>query len=159
MAYGSAKFRQTDRPETEMSNLQRIAAIVLGMLVLAGCSSTIDSLGVGDCFNAPEPSYVATEISDVDVVDCDEPHRYEMYALKEMTNSSFPGESQAADMADDYCLSRFESFVGMEYDYSIYYNFSIFPTSGSWSQGDRSIQCALGLEYGTKVGSARNSRE
>ena len=133
--------------------------IVIGMSVLAGCSTTIDSLSVGDCFSGPEASYTATEVSDVDVVECSEPHRYEIYAAKEMTNSSFPGESQAANMADDYCLSRFESFVGMEYDYSIYYISSVFPTSGAWSQGDRSIQCALGLEFGTKVGSARNSRE
>ena len=142
-----------------MSSLQRVAVIVIGMSVLAGCSTTIDSLSVGDCFSGPEASYTATEVSDVDVVECSEPHRYEIYAVKEMTNSSFPGQSQAANMADDYCLSRFESFVGMEYDYSIYYLSSVFPTSGSWSQGDRSIQCALGLEFGTKVGSARNSRE
>ena len=142
-----------------MSNLQRVAVIVIGMSVLAGCSTTIDSLSVGDCFNGPEASYVGTEVSDVDVVDCSEPHRYEIYAAKEMTNNSFPGDNQAANMADDYCLSRFQSYVGTEYAYSIYYISSAVPTSGSWSQGDRSIQCALGLEFGTKVGSARNSRE
>ena len=56
-------------------------------------------------------------------------------------------------------MSRFETFVGMEYDLSVYYIYSIYPTSGSWSQGERSIQCALGLDFGTKVGSARNSQE
>ena len=142
-----------------MRSLQRIAVIFMGMSVLAGCSTTIDSLSVGDCFNGPESSYVGTEVSDVDVVDCSEPHRYEIYAAKEMTNNSFPGENQAANMADDYCLSRFQSYVGMEYTYSIYYVSYVYPSSGSWSQGDRSIQCALGLEFGTKVGSARNSRE
>ena len=142
-----------------MRSLQRIAVIVMGMSLLAGCSTTIDSLSVGDCFNGPEASYAGTEVSDVDVVDCSEPHRYEIYAAKEMTNSSYPGQSQAGAMADDFCLSRFQSYVGMEYTYSIYYISSAFPTSGSWSQGDRSIQCALGLEFGTKVGSARNSRE
>ena len=144
-----------------MTNLQRIAAIVFGISVLAGCSATtgIDSLGVGDCFSGPEASAVAIEVSEVDTVDCDDPHRYEMYAVKEMTNSSFPGESQAADMADDFCLSRFKSYVGLDYDNSIYWISSIYPTSDSWSQGDRSIQCALGLNFGTKVGSARNSRE
>ena len=142
-----------------MNKFYRIGAIVFGISVLAGCGTTVDSLSVGDCFNAPEVSYIAAEVSDVDVVDCDEPHRYEMYAMKEMTDSSFPGESQTTSMAEDYCYSRFESFVGMEYDYSIYYIFSISPTSGSWSQGARSIQCALGLDSGTKVGSARNSSE
>ena len=142
-----------------MRSLQRIAVIVMGMSLLAGCSTTIDSLSVGDCFNGPEASYAGTEVSDVDVVDCSEPHRYEIYAAKEMTNNSYPGQSQAGAMADDYCLSRFQSYVGMEYTYSIYYISTAFPTSGSWSQGDRSIQCALGLDRGTKVGSARNSRE
>ena len=142
-----------------MNKFYRIGAIVFGMSVLAGCGTTVDSLSVGDCFNGPEASYVGTEVSDVDVVDCSEPHRYEIYAAKEMTNSSFPGDNQAANMADDYCLSRFQSYVGMEYTYSIYYISSAVPTSGSWSQGDRSIQCALGLEFGKKVGSARNSRE
>lgn len=142
-----------------MRSLQGIAVIVMGMSVLAGCSTTIDSLSVGDCFKGPEASYVGIEVSDVDVVDCSEPHRYEIYAAKEMTNNSFPGDNQAANMADDYCLSRFQSYVGLEYNYSIYYISSVVPTSGSWSQGDRSIQCALGLEFGTKVGSARNSRE
>ncbi|MDG2025651.1 MAG: septum formation family protein [Acidimicrobiales bacterium] len=144
-----------------MSSLQRIAAVVLGISVLAGCSSTtsIDSLGVGDCFSGPEASVVATEVSEVDTVDCSDPHRYEMFAVKEMTNSSFPGESQAADMADDFCLSSFKSYVGLDYDNSIYWISSVSPTSDSWSRGDRSIQCALGLDYGSKVGSARNSRE
>ena len=102
---------------------------------------------------------MAIEVFEVDTVDYDDPHRYEMYAVKEMTNSSFPGESQAADMADDFCLSRFKSYVGLDYDNSIYWISSVYPSSDSWSQGDRSIQCALGLNFGTKVGSARNSRE
>ena len=142
-----------------MSKVQRVAVIVIGMSVLAGCSTTVDDLSVGDCFNGPDVSFTVTEVSDVDPVDCSEPHEFEMYAAKEMTNSSYPGQSQAGAMADAYCLERFESFVGIEYDFSIYYLSSMFPTSGSWSQGDRSIQCALGPLSGTKVGSARNSRE
>ena len=43
-----------------MSNFQRVAAIVLGMS--AGCGTTVESLSVGDCFNAPEISDVATEV-------------------------------------------------------------------------------------------------
>ena len=135
-----------------MSNLKRVATFVLGMSVLAGCSSSIASLEVGDCYNAPEIEYSGTTVSDVDVVDCSEPHRYELFAIKQMTESSYPGESQAGGMANDYCISRFESFVGIDYD------FSVFPLSESWSQGDRSIQCAVGLDSGTKVGSARNAQ-
>ena len=142
-----------------MSSLQRSVTVFFAMLVLAGCSTTVNDLSVGDCFNGPDVSFTATEVSAVDLVDCSEPHEFEMYAAKKMTNSSYPGQSQAGAMADAYCLERFESFVGIEYDYSIYYLSSMFPTSGSWSQGDRSIQCALGPLSGTKVGSARNSRE
>jgi len=141
-----------------MINFQRVVTVVLGMAVLAGCSSSIASLEVGDCYNAPEIEYSGTTVSDVDVVDCNEPHRYELFAVEQMTDSSYPGESQAAEMANDYCISRFESFVGMDYDSSIYFVFSAFPLSESWSEGDRSIQCAVGLDSGTKVGSARNSQ-
>ena len=141
-----------------MINFQRVVTVVLGMAVLAGCSSSIASLEVGDCYNAPEIEYLGTTVSDVDVVDCNEPHRYELFAVEQMTDSSYPGESQAAEMANDYCISRFESFVGMDYDSSIYFVFSAFPLSESWSEGDRSIQCAVGLDSGTKVGSARNSQ-
>ena len=142
-----------------MRSLQRVAAIVIGMSLLAGCSTAIDSVGVGDCFSGPDISTSMTEVSNVEVVDCNEPHRYEMYAINEMTDSSYPGQSQAADMANDYCLSRFQSFVGLDYDSSIYYMAAFVPSSESWSQGDRSIQCALRLQDGEKVGSARNSQE
>ena len=142
-----------------MSNLQRVAAIVIGMLVLAGCSTTVDDLSVGDCFNGPDVPFTVAEVSDVESVDCSEPHRFEMYAAREMTNSSYPGESQAGAIATDYCLERFDTFVGIEYDYSIYYLDSYFPSSDTWPQGDRSIKCALGPLSGTKVGSARNSRK
>ena len=147
-----------DRGVTKMRNLQRVASVVLGMSFLAGCGSSIASLEVGDCYNAPEIEYSGTTVSDVDVVDCSEPHRYELFAIKQMTESSYPGESQAGGMANDYCISRFESFVGIDYDSSIYYVFSVFPLRESWSQGDRSIQCAVGLDSGTKVGSARNAQ-
>ena len=140
-----------------MRNLQRAVIALLGITVVAGCGTSVASLEVGDCYNAPEVGYSRAKISGVEVVDCSEPHRYELFATRAMTDSTYPGESQAGEMADQYCFSRFRSFVGNDYDSSIYYIFSIFPLSESWSQGDRSIQCALGLDYGNKTGSARNS--
>ena len=56
-----------------MSNVQRVAVIVIGMSVLAGCSTTVNDLSVGDCFNGPDVSYRGGGLGH-DPVDCNEPH-------------------------------------------------------------------------------------
>jgi len=158
--HNSEKVSQRVSRSQKQIRFRNCVAMLLGISLVIGCSTaSIESLGVGDCFNGPEVGGDFVEIGEVDKIDCDEPHRYEMYAVTELEGSSFPGDAQAASIGDDFCLSRFASFVGIEYEYSIYYGNSIVPSIDSWSRGDHSIQCVVGLEYGSKVGSARNARE
>jgi transcriptional regulator with XRE-family HTH domain len=110
-------------------------------------------LAVGDCFNDPG---LALELP---VVDCDEPHLAEVYAVH--TPSGEVDEPSAAEidtLASTVCLQRFTTFVGESYlasplDY-LYTN----PTPAAWAGGDHTVTCSVYRPDGQDlVGSARNS--
>ena len=47
------------------------------------------SLKVGDCYNGPDVSSEQyTEVSDVEMVSCDDPHKSEVYAVLDLLDSS-----------------------------------------------------------------------
>ena len=141
-----------------------ILAVSIGAFGRAGCSvldrkGNVFSLEVGDCFNGPAIGYESEEVGDVDSVSCSEPHMYEVYSQFELTGSSWQGEFTVGSRADEGCLSRFASFVGMDYDRSEWYITSTFPTEDSWNRGnDRAVICSVGPEYGKPTGSARGTR-
>ena len=140
-----------------------ILAVSIGAFGLAGCSvldrtGNVFSLSVGDCFNGPAFTLEAEDVEDVGVVSCSEPHMYEVYSEFELTGSSWPGQFTVSSRADEFCRSRFASFVGMDYDRSEWYFYPFFPTQDSWNRAnDRVVTCSVGPEYGKTTGSARGT--
>ena len=120
----------------------------------------MSSLKVGDCYNGPLTNTEEhTEIPDVEVVSCDDPHKNEVYAVFELPDSSWKGVDYVSEQADIGCLARFEAFVGIEYDFSTLYYDVLFPLEESWKDGDRLVQCMVTQESYMKVsGSAKGSR-
>ena len=126
---------------------------------LLSCSPTkgnVFSLEVGDCFNA---GIGGNEVAEVDIKDCNSSHEYEVFANFKLPDGTWPGYTSLANTADSQCISRFESYVGIDYESSEWYVDWLVPTEDSWNQGDdRDVTCVLYNNFGTTSRVARNSR-
>lgn len=130
-----------------------IAIPAAAILALSGCSvinqasdlvqgkSDVFALQVNDCFN----DETAETISSVKVIECADEHDNEIYHEYMLASEIFPGgtyvEDIATDDADEKCFAEFEAFIGASYDATTLDFSYLYPTSESWSNDDRSIQC------------------
>ena len=82
------------------------------------------SLQVGECFNgAPETAGLQFE-----VVECSGDWEYRILSSMAVTDSAqYPAEDHFSSLASERCDRRFAQ--------------SLFPTSESWQQGDRTLSC------------------
>jgi hypothetical protein len=164
--FGETLSRFPDRPPTItghdvcaartnlMSKISTLGIAVLAAVALASCSGSVFSLDVGDCFDLPS----SVEVSDVDKVDCSEPHDHEVYRLFDVPNGSYPGDALLDESASDGCFDSFSSYVGRGYPSSSLDVTWLRPTSESWDQGDREIVCILyDFDYDKLVGSMEGS--
>lgn len=104
---------------------------------------SVFELEVGQCF---EESTVEGQFSEVTLVNCDEPHLAEVFALLDhpaAPGEAYPGQDAVSSFASDECVARFEPYVGQTYELSAIFFTSFTPTEGSWEQGDREIVCLL----------------
>jgi hypothetical protein len=150
-------------------------ALAVASLLLAGCTATgagagsptptatgaprtdVLELAVGDCTATGGATRVTATVP---VVDCDEPHDGEAYALITLDDAEFPGAEAVTDRAVEECTAEFAAFIGIDYaasklDFAYYY-----PTPTSWERGDRDILCiafdpASATVTGTLKGAAR----
>ncbi len=126
-------------------------------------STSVAELEVGDCFDDPGPDVEL--VADVDLVDCAEPHDYEVLAQPvRAADLEYPGQLAMFLWADEQCLDRFEAYVGSPYSESAVYLTSMIPTPESWEQGDRDRQATCLIyqvdaaeEIIPTTGSLRNS--
>ena len=132
--------RPTERPTT--SQPQPTATSSGGRTV----HST--ELQVGDCYNKVT---TGSQIGDVEVVDCDTPHQSEVYNNYEITLSTLPDEDTMSSEATTACSSAFQEYVGISYNQSQYKASYLYPTSGSWAQGDRTITCTITTSDGSLI--------
>ena len=122
--------------------------------VVETASDSVFSVKVGDCLNEPQ----GTEISDVELVPCDQPHDYEVFAEHELPEGDFP--SDVDTLAQDYCLPEFEKFIGQAYDTSSIELTWFSPTQTGWDQqDDRLIQCIVTDPAGQTTGSLEGSKK
>lgn len=134
-----------------------LMAIVALAIVASACGEgNVFSLEVGTCFDDPDAA--SGEVSDVPVVECSEPHDNEVYYLFDLPDGDFPGTASVENSAQDGCLAQFEAYVGEPYETSVLGIWPLYPTAGSWDQGDREIVCVLYDIDGTPLtGSVRGS--
>ena len=94
--------------------MKRLLALLITLAVAAtACEGNVFSLSVGDCFNDPD---AFTEVSDVEIVECGEPHDNEVYAVYDIPGDQFPGRTAVQDNAGENCVARFDAYVGREFD-------------------------------------------
>jgi hypothetical protein len=123
-----------------------------------GVETSVFDLRPGDCFSSGE-----TAIVSVLVVDCDQRHVYEAFAVFDHEagpDDDYPGDDAIGEYANTACQPPFEEYVGIAYEDSIWYITSIPPSEETWAEGDREIVCTLTNEQETEVtGSAAGSGE
>lgn len=128
-------------------------------LVIGGCSrGNVFDLDVGDCFD-DDGSGAGGALTDVPVVDCDQPHDNEVFHTFEVEAQEFPGEDALVTRAEEECIPAFAEYVGAEHATTDLEVFPITPTEDGWDAGDREVMCALyDLDRDELVGSMRGAR-
>jgi hypothetical protein len=110
---------------------------------------------VGQCFQDQD---AATEVSEVEVVDCDDAHDNEVYGLFDLPDGDYPGADAVQEAAVLGCYERFEGFVGRDYESSRLDFGWLHPTSESWDNGDHEVICMLSELSGEQlIGSMKDS--
>jgi hypothetical protein len=141
-----------------------VVMAVIGVSVLAGIldqSTPIQERSPGECFNNPS----GEEVSEVDLIDCSDPHELEVFASVTLVGGAYPGDAALFERAFDSCLGFFESYVGEPYETSILYMFPFTPAEGTWNDGERNALCVVfesvpgteGAEILSRTGSVRGS--
>ena len=152
-----------------------IATAALGVALLAGCSAgaptrdettneiteagdaDVFQIAVGDCID----DSTSTEVAEVPVVPCDQPHDNEVIFSFEMPAGEFPGQEAFVAAAEEQCPPALEAYVGIAFADSMYDVWPITPTEDGWTQGDdREVLClvfdpTLAKIEGTVKGAAR----
>ncbi len=113
---------------------------------------SVFSVEPGQCFEAPtEPE---AQVSEVQRLDCTDPHDQEAYAVvpyqalgdaaeEEATTpgDTFPGDDALTQFAQGACAEKFGSYVGISYlDSSLFFTY-LLPSPRSWQDEDRSVVC------------------
>jgi hypothetical protein len=129
-------------------------AVLAFVLVTAACSGeadepasvptttllgeAVDEVGPGDCLaDFSDPSS-----GRVEVVDCAEAHRAEVYAVHELADGPFPGAAVLGEDAALECAERYGEFAGEPIDPTTALAFSeLVPSDLSWADGDRRVVC------------------
>ncbi len=107
-----------------------------------GLASTFGLLA-GDCIASPS---LVDDVA-VELVDCAEPHWFEVYASNPMIEGPYPGDAVVLDVADATCRTTFADFVGIERDDSALAVERLFPTEQTWTAwNDRLISCVLSAD-------------
>ncbi len=111
---------------------------------------------VGDCFDDAGYSDEEYEVSSVPGVPCSKAHDNEAFAVFDLTIESFPEGEAMGNLAYESCLTRFEDFVGRDYESSTLEITTMYPSAESWKQNDREVICAVfDMEANKLVGSAK----
>ncbi len=114
-------------------------------------------MAVGDCVD--EFGYDDTgAVTGFAVVDCDEVHYEELYAIVEHAAGDYPGDNRVGKTGEVGCIAAFEGYVGASYEESEYAMSWIAPTADEWRTGNRTTLCLLwDYDYLPLTGSARGS--
>ncbi len=116
----------------------------------AGGTLSVTEMEVGDCFSTDGE----TEIADVDAVPCNEPHDYEVFAVRDHDGPLPLTDASYASAFDTLCVADFEAYVGADWETSEIYGDMITPSEESFADGDREYICYLyepDLETETEV--------
>lgn len=134
--------------------------VVFGLAVTTLGETSVLELGVGDCFDDLDgPESMNTEIGAVPSRDCDEPHDNEVYAVRTVEGSEWPGVEALDRFAARACYQEFAPFVDLAYEESRLEVGWMVPTRTSWEDhDDRAVACFLyDMQFRKLTGSMEGS--
>lgn len=99
------------------------------------------ALGVGDCFDNPVGGQ--NLITAISVLPCTQPHDQQVFAKFSLGGSNYPGDAAVQRQANSGCNSR-SSDVDQSKTNSSMRLYFLYPTSGNWILGQRTVICAIG---------------
>src|SRR5690606_13104575 len=74
------------------------------------------------------------------IVDCDLPHKAEVYATFDLTEGDWPGDDAVDEEAYEDFQERLLNHPGAPDDPSVLVG-TLYPTEGAWAIGDRRVVC------------------
>ena len=116
-------------------------------LLSFGPRTSAFSMKVGQCVQLP----TGDNITDLETTDCSTLHDAEVFHLTQVTEDERPSDSELEDMGGDACLAAVEGYGGVPYEESELDYTILYPSPGSWEQGDREIICFIISGEGTDV--------
>ncbi len=112
---------------------------------------------VGDCIKTAAES---DNVTTVPYIACSQPHAAEVYYVLAMTDSTYPGTAAVEKQVEAACSGpEFTAYVGKSAEASSLDVFYLYPTSASFAQGDRAIDCLAGSKAGNLTGSVKGSNK
>lgn len=97
------------------------------------------TLAVGACLDDIPSGF----ISPSNLVDCAQPHTYEVFGSFFLDDGAFPGDDAIESSAYEGCDAAYPDYVGVTWDQSaLAYSF-VSPSEETWAEGDREISCLL----------------
>jgi hypothetical protein len=147
----------------------RIAILVAIVALIGGglyvfrdrLSTSVADVGVGDCIDEPSTT---DAISELQRQPCNEPHDGEIFAAVRHTAASgapYPPSTEFDDLVSDECVPQLQAYTGRNINEVVAagLDFSyLYPTSTSWSNGDRGVTCYITKADNSKlIGSIRTS--
>lgn len=97
------------------------------------------AIALGACLDNLPGGVIGTD----NVVDCAQPHAYEIFHTFDVADAAFPGDAGIEDAAYTGCEGAFPAFVGVDYQNSTLDYYFVGPTEQTWAAGDREIACLL----------------
>lgn len=105
---------------------------------------------IGQCIDVRKDRGAVPE----SVVPCDEVHDDEAYAKFTLDGTEYPGATATAGLADDGCRARFDDFIGVPYEDSVFEFLALHPSEHSWNvHGDRRVTCLVWYPADSVTGS------
>ena len=144
-----------------MKTMSALGVAALSVATLSGCSALFggeaQQFAIGECLTYPEVTEAETEVNELPVVDCSEPHDAEVFALADSALEAFDKDALFTE-AEGYCYGQFESYVGLPYEESVIYFTTLVPSSDGWDAGDRALICLLVSDVnGDNTGSLKDA--
>jgi hypothetical protein len=110
----------------------------------------IFQLHTGQCLNSS-----SNGISGVHVLPCSQPHNGEVFGTFQVAGHRYPGSAALRRQASDGCVSRLSGYLNPQLSASSLSESYIYPDSGAWAAGVRTVVCTVHSMAGPLTGSVR----
>lgn len=110
----------------------------------------IFQLHTGQCLNSS-----SNGISGVHVLPCSQPHSGEVFGTFQVAGHRYPGSAALQREASDGCVRRLSGYLNPQLSASSLTESYVYPDSGAWAAGVRTVVCTIRSTAGPLTGSVR----